>query len=152
MPPDGVNPSETGRIRGAVEPIGLLRRRWHILQALRICLERAGYEVRPPSDWHDLLHLLGHEAPPDLILLDIVMPGLNGFELLATLKCRPSHRQIPIVVMSAMGAESLSRAIEYGAADYLNKPLDLDHLLATLERIISAPSTRTPLNRLGLDT
>lgn len=60
------------------------------------------------------------------------------------LKCSPQRQHIPVVMISALGPSGLSRALEYGAADYLNKPLDAADLLTRLQRAIAAPSTQTP--------
>lgn len=107
------------------------------------------YEVAAASDWRGLLRLLSHEAPPDAILLDVLLPGFNGIELLATLKCRPAERQIPVILMTAMGNEARGQAMEYGAADYVTKPLSMVQLFSAIERAITAPSTRTPVHMPG---
>jgi CheY-like chemotaxis protein len=70
------------------------------------------------------------EQPPDLVLLDIQLPGLSGFEVLQQLRQHPATRAVPVVAVSANAMpEDLARAREAGFDDYVTKPLDLDVLL-----------------------
>ncbi len=74
---------------------------------------------------------------PSLILLDIMMPDVDGLDALRALKARPDLRDIPVVMMSAaMGPGELGREI----AGFLPKPFDLDHLLETVIGVIGSPS------------
>src|SRR6266571_4014162 len=63
--------------------------------------------------------------PPDLILLDILMPGQDGFEVLRSLKAAPATQEIPVIMLSALDDEKgIARCIEMGAEDYLAKPFN----------------------------
>ena len=87
-------------------------------------LEEAGYETISAVDGQDALRKIELEAP-DLILLDIMMPVMDGFEVLRRLKANPSTRDIPVVVISASNnLDSVVRGIELGAEDYLPKPFE----------------------------
>jgi PAS domain S-box-containing protein len=79
--------------------------------------------------------------PPALILLDIQLPDIDGFEVFARLRSEPATRHVPVVAVSADGSSaSIDAALATGFAAYLSKPLDLDTLLATVRRLLRAPT------------
>jgi class 3 adenylate cyclase/CheY-like chemotaxis protein len=87
-------------------------------------LERLGYEVAVAEDGRAALRQIA-EAPFDLILLDIVMPELDGYEVLLRLKSDEALRHVPVIVLSASDElDSAVRCIQLGAEDYLPKPID----------------------------
>jgi signal transduction histidine kinase len=88
------------------------------------------FEVEAVSDGHQALeHAL--KSPPDLILSDIMMPGLDGFALLRSLRAEPATSTLPVILLSARaGEESRLEGIEAGADDYLVKPFTARELLA----------------------
>lgn len=103
-------------------------------------LQEAGYAVRGFGAGADLLTGLA-ELAPDLILLDMMMPGMDGFEFLARLRANPASARIPLLIISAIG-ESLGLSIDergartLGVAAILAKPLNLSTLLQHVERIV----------------
>ncbi len=85
-------------------------------------LGRQGHEITLAGDGQEALNLLG-EKPFDLVLLDIMMPGMNGYEVLEHLREKPKWRKIPVIMISALTEmDSIVRCIELGAEDYLPKP------------------------------
>ncbi len=85
-------------------------------------LERQGYTVASAANGHQGLNLL-HSLPFDLILLDLIMPEMNGFEMLEVLKNDDTFSQIPVIMISSLDEiDSVVRCIEMGAEDYLPKP------------------------------
>lgn len=87
-------------------------------------LEDLDYETASASNGQEGLERVT-EINPDMILLDIMMPVMNGFEMLSQLKAEPDWRDIPVVIISAMtDMESVVRGIELGADDYLPKPFN----------------------------
>ena len=96
----------------------------HIGNLLEELLTRAGYQVRRAYSGTEALLLL-ESAPPDLVLLDLMLPGLSGEELL------PRIENIPVIVVSAKaGVDSKVELLLGGAADYITKPIDTQELLA----------------------
>jgi adenylate cyclase len=90
-------------------------------------LVREGYEVRTAADGAAALAALepGAGAAVDLVLLDVMMPGLDGYEVLRRMKANPTLRDIPVLMISALDeVQSVVRCIELGAEDYLPKPFD----------------------------
>jgi CheY-like chemotaxis protein len=80
---------------------------------------------------------MARAAPPDLILLDIQLPGMNGYEVLLALRADARTRAVPVIAVSANAmADDLAQARAAGFDDYLTKPLDLAQLLATVERAL----------------
>src|SRR3954468_12071779 len=87
-------------------------------------LLRHGHDVCFAESGQQALDLL-HARPIDVILLDIMMPEMAGYEVLARLRSEPSLRHIPVIVVSALGeVESVVRCVELGADDYLFKPFN----------------------------
>jgi PAS domain S-box-containing protein len=91
---------------------------------LRRQLERHGYQVETVSNGRDALRRLT-EREFDLVLLDIVMPEMDGFEVLSLMKSDPGLRTLPVIMISALDEMgSVSRCIEMGADDFVSKPFD----------------------------
>ena len=88
-------------------------------------LKRQGYDnVATAGHGREALELLA-ARPFDLVLLDVMMPDMNGYEVLETMKADPALRGIPVVMISALDEiDSVARCIELGAEDYLAKPFD----------------------------
>ena len=88
-------------------------------------LERLGHETALAGDGKSALSYL-RQAPVDLVLLDVMMPGLNGLEVLAQLKADPSLQSIPVIMVSAVDdLEAVVRCLELGADDYIFKPFKI---------------------------
>jgi len=91
---------------------------------LRRLLEQDGHTVRAAANGHEALELFGEEAS-DVVLLDIVMPELDGISVLEQLKATPGAEHVPVIMISAVDeTESVVRCIEIGADDYLSKPFN----------------------------
>ncbi len=98
-------------------------------------LEGGDYQLELAEDGFQALQLLEH-LPADLILLDVMMPGMDGFEVCRRIRSTPNLAEIPIVILSALDDRaSLLRGIESGADDFLNKPVDRYELAARVRTI-----------------
>ena len=107
-----------------------------IRDAVGECLRYEGYDVHSATDGRDALDRLEYGLRPAVILLDLMMPVLNGFDVLEALKNRPEWKSIPVVIVSAnrgYEAEDLS-----GAVSILRKPVNVDRLLAAVEQAMSS--------------
>lgn len=95
-------------------------------------LEAEGFEVQTADNGEDALALIS-ETPPDLILLDWMMPHVSGIEVCRRLKARPETRSIPVIMLSARSEEvDKVRGLETGADDYVIKPYSVVELMARL--------------------
>jgi two-component system response regulator AtoC len=98
-------------------------------------LELRGYAVDTAEDGRRALALLQGGAAPDVILLDIMMPGIDGLETLR--RIRDLDDEIPVVMLSVVGkASTIVEAMQLGAADYLNKPFEEEEFEATLDKVL----------------
>jgi CheY-like chemotaxis protein len=102
-------------------------------EALADTLRDEGYEVACACDGVEALDYLRGGARPDIILLDLMMPRMNGETFRAEQQKDPTIADIPIVVISA-GGDSKEKSFELGAAGYLPKPVNLDALLQTVDQ------------------
>src|SRR3954447_16860842 len=101
-------------------------------EVLRRRLERQGHDVRTASSGRDAIRMLG-EAAFDLVLLDIMMPEMDGYEVLGRIKSDSALQHIPVVMISALNElQSVVRCVEAGAEDYLTKPFNATLLKARI--------------------
>ena len=87
---------------------------------------------------------LARSERPDLILLDIQLPGIDGYEVLRRLRAHDDTRSIPVVAVSANAMQAdIDAGLAAGLAAYLTKPIDLEHLLDTVQRVLSGRAVAT---------
>ncbi len=116
------------------------------LKLLRLMLQHAGYQHITLLEDPRQVAALCQAEPPDLILLDINMPHLDGFGVMAQLKALHSPLACPIVVLTAQcGQDLLLRALQEGASDFLNKPFNRQELLARVHNFLEAHQARQRL-------
>jgi CheY-like chemotaxis protein len=94
-------------------------------------LLREGYNVESTTNGKDGLQR-AHDAQPDVIILDVIMPGMDGWAVLSKLKADAALAPIPVIMTSIAGDKNMGYAL--GAADYLSKPIEREHLLEILEK------------------
>ena len=101
-------------------------------------LEIAGYDVSCAADGEIALEMIAVSAP-DAIILDGMMPGLDGFDVLRSLKNDDATKDIPVVMLTARGmGKDVVSGLELGASDYLVKPFMPEELVSRLERVLKA--------------
>lgn len=107
-----------------------------IVQALEYNLKKEGYEVSKAYDGIQGLKLV-RESSPDLILLDLMLPGISGLELCRTIKKEKATESIPIIMVTAKGAETDKVVgLEVGADDYITKPFSMRELIARVKAVL----------------
>ena len=107
-----------------------------ILELLRLHLGNAGYEVRVASDAISAGYMV-LAKPPDLIISDVMMPHMDGFEFIAALKSDGTLPPIPVIFLTSV-EEGDARGREVGAVGYLTKPVRADKLLKLVEQHLPA--------------
>ncbi len=106
-----------------------------IAEIIRTLLEEQGYRVLDAYNGQEALNLLDKlEEPPDLILTDMMMPHIDGREMLRRLQVNPAYATIPIIIMSAATVVNSLVNIRYNF--FLQKPFDIDTLLNNVNKII----------------
>ena len=104
--------------------------------ALKRVLENDGYRVSAAADGSELARVLDG-APIDLILLDVGLPWINGFELARMMKAHAQLKDLPLVFLSARTDEAdVKRGFEVGADDYIKKPFEIDQVRRTVKTLI----------------
>jgi two-component system response regulator VicR len=110
----------------------------NLVRTAEIYLTRSGYEFHAAYDGIEALEKLDHFTP-DLIILDIAMPRLNGWDVLRLLQQDPVKAQIPVLLLTAHSHDAeKARGWELGATWFHTKPFSFDELLLVIERILQA--------------
>jgi DNA-binding response OmpR family regulator len=103
--------------------------------SVRMLLEPEGFEIREASDGGTALEM-ARERPPDLMLLDLNLPGITGRDVLAQLKADEDTKGIRVIIVTATGEEGREYVLSLGADDYHTKPYSAIELLRTIERVL----------------
>ena len=99
-------------------------------------LKRQGYAVERLGDGKAALARLSG-SPPDAVILDVMLPHADGFEILASLRRTDRWQQVPVLMLTAKSAEKdISRGLDGGADDYLSKPFKPEELAARMRRLL----------------
>lgn len=121
------------------------------IQVLGSMLGNAGFEILPATNGEQALRRLA-ARPVDLILLDLLLPGMDGIEICRRIKQNTDWREIPVVFLSAVDDKSLVvRALESGGVDYITKPFNRAELLSRVRTHLMLKSMRDDLRRLAQD-
>ena len=107
-----------------------------IREMLKLALTTAGYQVQEAGNALDARETISNQAP-DLILLDWMMPGQSGFDFARSLQRDPTHRRIPVIMLTARDQEEDKvSSLEAGADDYIAKPFSVSELLARIKAVL----------------
>lgn len=110
----------------------------YIGRIIQLKLETGPYQVDVCADARSALDLLRSDLPIDVILLDIMMPHMNGFEVLSELRRLPHRCDTPVIMLTAKGQETdRAQARSLGASDFLTKPFSPKKLLARIDELFA---------------
>ncbi len=136
---DLIDPVVAPPRRGPNAKVLLVDDEEQLRKVMRDLLEREGYEVEEAADGVEALDQVDRHAP-DIVVLDLNLPGLDGYGVLNHLRSRPATENIPVVVLTAHGDEdSEIRVFELGADDFLSKPFRARALSARLQAVLGRP-------------
>ena len=111
----------------------------NIVLSLQFLLSREGYEIDIARDGESALEIAARR-PPDLVVLDLMLPGLDGYEVCRRLRASPATAGTKIVVVTARAREAERvRGLEEGADAYVTKPFSTRELIATVGRFLGRP-------------
>ncbi|MCU0896310.1 MAG: response regulator [Burkholderiales bacterium] len=110
----------------------------NIVASLEFLMEQAGFEVRVATNGREALEAAGSFAP-DLVLLDVMMPEKNGYEVCQSLRQNPALAGVKIVMLSAKGRDiEVAKGLELGADAYVTKPFSTRDLVAKVREMLGA--------------
>lgn len=119
-----------------------------ILQFVRMNLELEGFNVATAADGPTAL-AAAKETPPDLVLLDVMMPGMDGLTVLRRLRAMPATMSVPVLLLTAKAlAEDRVKGLELGADDYVTKPFDVEELIARTKSVLRRAQAMRDLSPL----
>ena len=108
-----------------------------VLRLMRVNLELEGYDVVSAPDGEEALEAVVNERP-DVVVCDVMMPGVDGLTVLRSLRANPQFSKIPFVVVSAKAQRSdVKAALDMGADKYITKPFDPQDLLDAVENLLN---------------
>jgi CheY-like chemotaxis protein len=112
-----------------------------IRRLLQITLETEGFDVTTAGDGVEGLRMAQENPRPDLVLLDIMMPGMDGLQVCHTLKSDPATKDLPVVLLSAKAqSHDIELGLRVGANDYITKPPDLLDLVTRVRQLLPVPA------------
>ncbi|HWE44141.1 MAG TPA: response regulator [Gemmatimonadaceae bacterium] len=106
-------------------------------QLIEVMLGEDGYQLATATCGEDALAMIAISAP-DLVLLDVMMPGMDGYQVAARIKADPATAHIPVVILTALGdRNSMAHGLAAGAVQYLTKPVNRAELSACVRALLS---------------
>jgi CheY-like chemotaxis protein len=101
--------------------------------ALSSVLERRGMEVLTATTGNEAIAMLAARPDVAIVLMDIMMPGMDGYETMQAIRANPAHRRLPILALTAKAMKGdREKCLEAGASDYLAKPVNIQQLMSAL--------------------
>lgn len=115
----------------------------HVAYLLEFLLQRAGYDVVVAANGRDAQKAIEELPPVDLVLLDLMLPYVSGFQLIEEIRDNPTWQAVPIIVLSGkVLEEDIVQALDLGANDFVTKPFRPEELLARLRRRVADSERR----------
>ncbi len=108
-------------------------------EAMRLVLEGEGFTIEEASDG-DAALAMARNDPPDLVFLDLNIPGASGTDVLSALKQDPATAMVRVIIVTATGEEGRERVISLGADEYFTKPFSPLAMLRTVELVLDRPA------------
>jgi len=113
----------------------------HIQKLVKLVLEKNGFEIIQALSGEDGLKELDKDPHPDLVLLDIMMPGIDGMQVLRTMKGTAETKEIPVIMLTALAQENVVlEGVKLGAKGYIRKPFNPKDLVSRVTEVIAAAS------------
>jgi DNA-binding response OmpR family regulator len=115
---------------------------WGVMDALRNLLTMQGYDVLLADSATLGIHV-ALTNPPDIVICDIAMPSVDGYQVLERLRKEPSTSYLPFIFISALnGEDAIQRGLEMGAVDYILKPFNIERVLSVIQAYLPPPQAQ----------
>ena len=112
----------------------------NIVLSLEFIMKQAGFEVRVARDGNEAIEAF-EASIPDLVLLDVMMPNRDGYDVCQTIRANPAWKGIHIIMLTAKGRDiEREKGMALGADDYITKPFSTRQVIARVEQFFEAPS------------
>ena len=109
-------------------------------------LSQYTFEIRTANGGQAALYAIAQKKP-NLVLLDLMMPGIDGFEVIRRLRAADDTKDLPIIILSALNSEQdISKGFQLGANDFINKPIIMEKLLSSVTTQINLQAAKQQLN------
>ncbi len=116
----------------------------NIVLSLEFLMKQAGFEVRTAADGEAALNVIAADRP-DLVLLDVMMPRKNGYEVCQTIRAHPDWKDIYIVMLTAKGREvEREKGLALGANAYITKPFSTQEVVAQVRKLLAEAESGAP--------
>lgn len=113
-----------------------------IVVSLEFLMQQNGYDVKVAQSGEDAIELIAKHLP-DLVLLDIMLPGINGFEVCETIRLNPEWKEIKVIFLIARKRElDIAKGLKLGADDYITKPFTNATLVGKVKNLMSSPTDK----------
>ncbi|MEM9844351.1 MAG: response regulator [Pseudomonadota bacterium] len=110
----------------------------NIIEAVKFILSRDGWDVNTHSNGHDAIDAVRHRAP-DLVILDVMLPGKSGFDILSEIRSDQTLNGLPVLMLSARGqAKDMEMAVRAGASRYMTKPFSNAEVLDAVRDLVAS--------------
>ncbi len=114
-------------------------------KVLSLILKLDGYQIHSAPGGQEALNVLA-DLVPDVILLDVMMPGMDGYQVCQWVRSNPAVRHVPVIMLSGKAdPESVARGMEVGADEYLSKPITPSNLTKQLKTVLARTAARTQI-------
>ena len=114
-----------------------------VVVPIQFLMEQQGYRVMAAERGEDALDLIYHYKP-DLVILDIMLPGIDGYEVCEIIRLDPNYRDVRVMFLTAKGREvDIAKGLALGADAYLTKPFSNDELVAKVKELLEKTHTET---------
>ncbi|MDQ1094968.1 MULTISPECIES: response regulator [Chryseobacterium] len=105
--------------------------------ALKLTLKARGYQMESSLMAHDAIELLKGDGGIGIVLMDMMMPEMDGYEAIRIIRSTPSISNIPVIAVTAQAMpEDRQKCLDAGAQDYISKPIDVDDLISIIEKYV----------------
>ncbi len=112
-------------------------------KVLSLILKLDGYQIHSAPGGQEALSVLA-DLVPDVVLLDVMMPGMDGYQVCQWIRSNPAIRHVPVIMLSGKAdPESVARGMEVGADEYLAKPITPSNLTKQLKTVLARTAART---------